>query len=139
MKRKVIFMSLILVISFSMVSVANAYIKASEYISDVYANAIKYSDGRVQVSFDIKATDTMDVVGVKTIIIQEKLKGETSWTSVATLSSDSYSNMLTYNKRQHASNVTYYGAVSGRSYRAKVYFYAENGGYDTKEYITPAV
>ena len=71
MKRKVIFMSLILVISFSMVSVANAYIKASEYISDVYANAIKYSDGRVQVSFDIKATDTMDVVGVKTIIIHE--------------------------------------------------------------------
>lgn len=123
------------VVIFSMSTIANAAFFASEYISDVYAYAGVSSNGRVTVNFDIRATGTMDVLGAKTIIIQEQAPGSSRWTSVATLSSDDYSNMLGYNRSFYDSNVSYYGGRSGYSYRAKVYFYAEKGGYDTAEYI----
>lgn len=134
MKKK-IFIGLLLMMFFSMVAIANAAITASEYISDCYAKVATYPGGRVTVSFDITATSTMDILGVQTIIIQEKAPGSRNWSSVATLSSDDYSNMLGYNRSFYDSNVSYYGGQSGYSYRAKVYFYAEKGGYDTKEFI----
>lgn len=133
--RKKLFIGLLLMVFFSMAAIANASIRSSEYISDCYAEIATYSGGRVTVSFDITATSTMDVLGAKTIIIQEKAPGSRNWSSVATLSSDDYPNMLTYNRISHISNVSYYGGQSGYSYRAKVYFYAEKGGYDTKEFI----
>lgn len=134
MRRK-LFFGLLLMAFFSIAAIANAAITASEYISDCYAQIATYSGGRVTVSFSITATSTMDILGVQTIIIQEKAPGSSRWTSVATLSSDDYSNMLGYNRSFYDSNVSYYGGRSGYSYRAKVYFYAEKGGYDTKEFI----
>ena len=133
--RKKLFIGLLLMVFFSMTVIANAYVRSSEYISDCYAKIATYSGGRVTVSFNISGTDTMDVLGAQTIIIQEKAPGSSRWTSVATLSSDDYSNMLAYNRRFHSADVSYYGGRSGYSYRAKVYFYAEKGGYDTAEYI----
>ena len=133
--RKKVFIGLLLMVFFSITTIANAAITSSEYISNCYAQIATYSGGRVTVSFDIRATDTMDVLGARTIIIQEKAPGSRNWSSVATLSSDDYSNMLAYNRRSHNSDVSYYGGQSGYSYRAKVYFYAEKGGYDTKEFI----
>lgn len=133
--RKKLFIGLLLMAFFSIAAIANAAITSSEYISDCYAQIATYSGGRVTVSFSITATSTMDILGVQTIIIQEKAPGSSRWTSVATLSSDDYSNMLGYNRSFYDSNVSYYGGRSGYSYRAKVYFYAEKGGYDTKEFI----
>ncbi len=133
--RKKLFIGLLLMAFFSIAAIANAAITSSEYISDCYAQIATYSGGRVTVSFSITATSTMDILGVQTIIIQEKAPGSSRWTSVATLSSDDYSNMLGYNRSFYDSNVSYYGGRSGYSYRAKVYFYAEKGGYDTAEYI----
>lgn len=133
--RKKLFIGLLLTAFFSFAAVANAAITASEYISSYYADIATYPGGRVTVSFDITATRTMDVLGVQTVIIQEKAPGSRNWSAVATLSSDDYPNMLAYNRINHISNVSYYGGQSGYAYRAKVYFYAENGGYDTAEYI----
>ena len=136
MQKRLITMLIMFTIIFSMSAVANAAIFSSEYISDVYAYTSVNSNGRVNVSFDIRATGTMDVLGAQTIIIQEQAPSSTRWTSIAPLSSDDYSNMLKNNVSHYGSEVSYYGAKSGYSYRAKVYFYAEKGGYDTKEFIT---
>lgn len=124
-----------LTVIFSMSSVANAAFFASEYITDCYAYADVSSNGYVTIKFDIRAPRVMDVLGAKTIIIQEQAPGSSRWTSVATFSSDDYSNMLGYNRRDYDSEI-YYNGKSGYSYRAKVYFYSEKGGYDTREFIT---
>ena len=136
MKKRLIALLIMFTVIFSISAVANAALFSSEYINDCYAYASVNSNGQVKVSFNIRATGTMDVLGVQTIIIQEQAPGSSRWTSIATLSSDDYSNMLKYNANQHAAEVSYYGGKSGYSYRAKVYFYAEKGGYDTKEFIT---
>lgn len=136
MRKRLIALIMMFVVIFSMSTVANATFFASEYINSCYAYTDVSSNGRVRVSFDINATGVMDVLGVQTIIIQEQAPGSNRWSSIATLSSDDYSSMLAYNKKDYASEVSYYGGKSGYSYRAKVYFYAEKGGYDTKEFIT---
>ena len=135
MRKRLIALLIMFTVIFSMSAVANAAFLASEYINNCYAAAEVNSNGRVTVSFNIRATGTMNVLGAKTIIIQEQAPGSSSWTSVATLSSDDYPNMLEYNRKVYDSEV-YYSGKSGYSYRAKVYFYAEKGGYDTKEFIT---
>ena len=139
MYKRISLISLILVAFFCITSVANATIYSSEYITDCVAQAARSSGNTITVTFNISGTGTMDVIGAKTIVIQEKALGSSSWTAVATMSSNDNSNMLAYNTRRHASNVYYYGAKSGYQYRAKVYFYAEKGGYDTREFITAAV
>lgn len=136
MRKKLIAILIMLTVIFSMSSVANAAFFASEYITDCYAYADVSSNGYVTIKFDIRAPRVMDVLGAKTIIIQEQAPGSSSWTSIATLSSADYPNMLAYNRKVYDSEISYYGGKSGYSYRAKVYFYAENGGYDTKEFIT---
>ncbi len=135
MKKRLIALLIMFTVIFNISAVANAAFFASEYINDCYAYVDVSSNGRVMVKFDIRATGVMDVLGAQTIIIQEKSPGSSSWTSIATLSSDDYPNMLGYNRRDYDSEV-YYSGRSGYSYRAKVYFYAEKGGYDTAEYIT---
>lgn len=136
MRKRLITLLIMFTIIFSMSTVANAAFFASDYINSCYAYTNVSSNGRVNVSFDIRATGTMDVLGAQTIIIQEQAPSSTRWTSIATLSSDDYSNMLKNNVSHYGSEVSYYGGKSGYSYRAKVYFYAEKGGYDTKEFIT---
>jgi len=138
MRKKIIFMAVLFIVCFGMTSIANASITASEYISDYYAATGVSSGGKITVAFDIRGTKTLDVIGVQTIIIQEKAPSSSTWHTFATLSSDDYSNMLKYNSSWNAGDIYYYGARSGYSYRAKVYFYAEKGGYDTAEYITAA-
>lgn len=138
MKKKIALISLILILVFSLTTVANAAMYSSAYISDCAAQAQR-SSGKVTLTFDIVGKEVMDVIGAQTIIFQEKAPGSTQWTAVATMTSDNYPSMLSYNTRQHISSVYYSSAKSGYSYRAKIYFYAEKGGYDTKEYITSAV
>ena len=135
MRKRLIALLIMFTVIFSMSTVANAAFFASEYITDCYAYADVSSNGYVTIKFDIRAPRVMDVLGAKTIIIQEQAPASSRWTSVATLSSADYPNMLAYNRRDYESDV-YYNGRSGYSYRAKVYFYAEKGGYDTREFIT---
>jgi len=138
MRKKIILVSVLLMTFLGIASIANASITASEYISDYMADTAVSSSGKITVTFDINGTKTLDVIGVQTIIIQEKASSSSTWRTFATLSSDDYPNMLRYNSTGNTGTVNYYGAKSGYYYRAKVYFYAEKGGYDTAEYITPA-
>jgi len=139
MRKNIALISLLLVVFFSVIAVANATVNASEYIEGCMAEAVRSSGNKVTITIDITGKDIMDVLGAQTIVIQEQTPGSSRWTSVATMTSDEYSNMLGYNKRQHIADISYYGAKSGYSYRAKVYFYAEKGGYDTREFITASV
>lgn len=139
MKRKVIVSGLLLIMFFCVTSVANASIMVSDYISDWRAGVYARSGGTLDISFDVQAPNTMDKIGAKTIILQERVAGSTAWNPVETFSYTKDSGMLTSKALSHDYTVTYYNAVPGRSYRAKIYFYAEKGGYDTIEVITSAV
>lgn len=135
MQKKVVLTALLLMLIFSIAAVANAAVLSSEYIREARANITVNSQGTANVSFRIYGIDMMDVLGAKTIIIQEQAPGSSQWNAVATYDSSSYSNMLKKNTSVHMSSVSYSGTKSGYSYRAKVYFYAEKGGYETVEYI----
>lgn len=135
MRKNIALTALVLMFIFSISAVANAAVFSSEYIREARAYTTVNSQGTVNVSFRIIGTNIMDVLGAKTIIVQEQTPGSSQWTAVATYNSSSYPSMLRNNTSVHSSSVSYSGAKSGYSYRAKVYFYAEKGGYDTLEYI----
>ena len=135
MRKNIALTALLLVFIFSISAVANAAVLSSEYIREARAYTTVDSQGIVNVSFRIYGTNIMDVLGVKTIIVQEQAPGSSQWTAVATYSAENNSNMLKYNVVRMDSSISYSGAKSGYSYRAKVYFYAEKGGYETLEYI----
>ncbi len=139
MRKNIALTALVLMFIFSISAVANAAVLSSEYIQEVLADTTVDSQGTVNVSFRIYGTNKMDVLGAKTIIVQEQAPGSSQWTAVATYSAENNSNMLKYNTSMHSSSISYSGAKSGYSYRAKVYFYAEKGGYDTAEYLTQSV
>lgn len=139
MKKKVIVLGLFLIMLFGVTSVAAASIMVSDYINDYSANVYSRSGGTLDISFDVQAPNTMDKIGAKTIILQERVAGSTTWNAVKTYSYTNYSGMLIKGAGSHDYTVTFYDAVPGRSYRAKVYFYAEKGGSDTIECITSAV
>ncbi len=139
MKKKIIVSGLLLVMLFCIASVANASIMTSDYINDYYAKVNAYSGGNLDISFNVQAPNTMDKIGAKTIILQERVTGSTTWNAVKTYSYTNYSGMLKSRALSHDYVVSYYDAVPGNSYRAKVYFYAEKGGSDTIEYITGIV
>ena len=71
MKKKVIVSGLFLIMLFCVASVANASIMTSDYINDYYAKVNAYSGGNLDISFNVQAPNTMDKLGVKTIILQE--------------------------------------------------------------------
>ena len=130
---------LAILFSLSMFSVAYASThRASEYLSYYSAYITTSSNGKVTVNFDVNATSTVDLVGAKTIVLQERENSSKSWNAVKTFSYTSYPNMLRSNAATNFSSVSYNG-ISGYSYRAKVYFYAEKGGYNTAEYLTQSV
>ncbi len=135
MRKKVTLTALLLIFIFSISAVANAAVQASEYIQEARADTNVNSQGTVTVAFRIIGTDIMDVLGAKTIILQEQAPNSSQWTAIATYKAANNANMLGYNTATYSSSVSYSGAKSGYSYRAKVYFYSEKGGYDMVEYI----
>ncbi len=138
MKKKIALISLFLLILLNIAAVANAAIYASEYINDYFAQ-VKRSGSTIIVNYDISCKDDMDQIGAQTILIQERTPNSASWSTVATYSYTDYSNMLGENTDYYKTSIYYYGAQSDCRYRAKVYYYAEKGGYDTAEYITAIV
>ena len=70
---------------------ANAAVLSSEYIREARAYTTVDSQGTVNVSFRIYGTNKMDVLGAKTIIVQEQAPGSSQWTAVATYSAENNS------------------------------------------------
>lgn len=145
MKKKLaLIMTVVLVISMMMTVIANAAIRlpdspfVSEYITANNAYVESPSTGKVTVNFSITANDVMTKLGAKTIVLQERANASKSWTEYATYSYEDYTNMLTSNAKTYKSSITE-SVKSGYQYRAKVYFYAEKGGYDTDTFITDYV
>ena len=129
----------VLMLAMSVTTIASAAIQASQYIALYEGGITSPSDNNVKISFAITATGTMDMVGVKTIILQEKASLTDEWSAIKTYSYSDYSNMMRENAFMVDSDVTYTNAIGDYYYRAKIYFYAENGGYDTRELITYSV
>lgn len=145
MKKKfALIMTVVLVISMMTTMMANAAIRlpdspfASEYITANNAYVESPSTGKVTVNFSITANDVMTKLGAKTIVLQERASAADSWVEFATYSYQDYSNMLGSKVMTYKSSITE-SVKSGYQYRAKVYFYAEKGGYDTDTFITSYV
>lgn len=128
-----------LMLAMSVTTIASAAIQASQYIATYGGGITSPSDNTVEVEFNITATGTMDMVGVKTIILQERASLTDEWSAIKTYGYLDYSNMMRENAIVTSSSVNYTSAVGDYYYRAKIYFYAENGGYDTRELITNPV
>lgn len=139
MKKRIVLLALMFTAIFSMAGVANAAILASDYIAIAKSYITANSDGSLTINFSITGCDKMDMLGVKTIILQERADSNQKWEEAKTYSYADYANMIAYGTSDYKSKVTYDDAKSGYQYRAKVYFYAEKGGYDTRELITLVV
>lgn len=145
MKKKfALIMTVVLVISMMTTVIANAAIRlpnlpfASEYIFSDNAYVESPSTGKVTVHFSVTANDVMTKLGAKTIVLQERASASKPWTEFGTYSYEDYDNMLDSKVMTHSSSITE-NVTSGYQYRAKVYFYAEKGGYDTDTFITDYV
>lgn len=139
LKKRLTIAVLLMIMLFCVTSVANAAIMESKYISDWGAGVYAYSGGALDINFSVQAPNNMDKIGAKTIILQERVPGSNDWNPVATFSYTQDSGMLKSNALRHDYTLSYYDAVPGYSYRAKVFFYAEKGGSDTIEFITSSV
>lgn len=135
--KNILFILLVILLFVSTTSLAMA--RASKYI-DAYDGGIKtYSNGDLKIHFSITSEGTVDKLGAKTIILQEWNNTTKKWVEVKTYSYVSYPAMIKNNTQNNDFDVIYSGAASEHLYRAKIYFYAEKGGYDTREYITASV
>lgn len=139
MRKKISLLVMLVIVIFSIAMTANAAIYSSDYIARAQSSISANSDGSLTINFSIAGKKEMTQIGVKTIILQERATSNSSWEEVKTYSYLNYSNMMGYKTSEIKSNVPYSDAQSGYEYRAKVYFYAENGGYDSAEYVTTVV
>lgn len=99
--------------------------RASYYIDSYSATSSAASGGRILIGACVMGTTFMDVIGMKSIVLQVYQSG--SWVNVRTLT-----NSYFYNCPQYASTTTFYG-TAGKFYRAVITFYASlDGGYDTR-------
>lgn len=140
MRKKIAILMLCIVAIFSMAAVANAAIFSSDYISVYYGEVIDCGNGKLGVNYSITGRGYMDKIGAKTVILQERDNALDDWRTIKTFTSDAYTGMLAENDTGHTYTVYYYGAnTETYEYRAKIYFYSEKGGYDTREYITDII
>ena len=140
MSKKIKNLLLILLVTLLFVSTTSvAMARASKYI-DAYDAGIKtYSNGDLKIHFSITSEGTVNKLGAKTMILQEWNSNTQKWVSIKTYSYNDYPSMIRNNTQSNNFDVIYSDSVSGYLYRAKIYFYAEKGGYDTREHITSSV
>ena len=91
----------------------------------IWGGIYTYNNGDLEIYFNIISEGTVDKLGTKT--------------SIKTYSYNDYPDMIRNNAQSNNFDVIYSDIVSGHLYRAKIYFYAEKGGYDTRDYITASV
>lgn len=140
MRKKLALFVIMLISIFGTAAIANASIMASEYISVYYGDVIDCGNGKIGVNYSITGHGIMDKIGAKTVILQERDDPFDSWRTIETFTATDDPNMLAKNEAGHNYTVYYYGGDSEEyDYRAKIYFYSEKGGYDTREYITDII
>lgn len=107
--------------------------RASDYIDSRFASAVKDSDGKVTVHFEITGTGKMTEIGATKIEIKN-----THNTTVKTFryTDQGCAHMMGSDRTIYISSVTYQG-LKGSAYYAVVYFKAgDNTGSDTRTYTT---
>lgn len=110
---------------------------ASNYLSSYYCSPTIKGGGRVDFSFTVSSTSSLDELGVLSIDVYESVNN-TDWTWVKSYSNSTYSNLVARNTSYHTSSVSYYG-ISGRYYKAYVCFWGkDNSLSDSKFYWTSA-
>lgn len=111
--------------------------RASDYLSFYDAWASTGARREVIISFDVLATDYMDLVGSTYIVVQEK--NGSNWTGVASYFGSVANGILASDTDAHAGSITYIG-TSGHQYRARVTVYAEDSrGNDSRTVTTNTV
>lgn len=112
-----------------------AALRSSYYIDYYSAWASTGTKREVVISFDVSATNYMELVGANYIVVQEKSGSD--WKGVATYWGSTSNGMMASNVNTYAGSITYNG-TSGKQYRAVITVYAgdaENdalGDYRTK-------
>lgn len=96
---------------------------ASSYFSTYAVELSDAGSGKVKVEYNVKGKSSVEEVGVKKIIIQEK-NGST-WDDVKTYTSSNYPSFIVTGTTLAKGSVTYKGD-KGNTYRAKVTFYAKD-------------
>ena len=105
--------------------------KASLYLSSYNVGIAAIGNGKVEIAFDVIATDYMDKIGAMSIYVYEAPDG-ISWEHVKTYYCETYTNMTAVNRMNYLSTVTYSG-TAGKYYKAYVTIWAgKNGGGDTR-------
>ena len=90
------------------------------YGTDLY----KASSTSFEIWFDVDSNAAMmDVLGVSEIVVYRSAD-RLSWTEAGTYDMDDYPEMTDTYSFSHTSYVTYYDAIPGYYYRARVTFYA---------------
>ena len=88
-------------------------------------------NGNLDISFSIRCTCTMDVLGATSIVVQ-RYTG-TSWLSEFTYNIRDYPTMQTTGKSYYGLLISYSPRYRNAKYRAQVFFYARNSsGLDTR-------
>lgn len=126
-------LAFLFVFMFSINTVAFAATMADPYISSMSGTITSEGNGKIKITFSVRAKNTMSTLGVDSI---EIYKSDGSY--VNTLYSSSYPNMLTTNARSYSSNVSYNG-ISGQNYYAIITFYASTGGGSSSPTYTTSV
>ena len=128
MKRFVKYICLILSLSILLAVPAQAAETPDTRSSSFFMRSSVYlyetSGTTFQAWFDVTAVRTMDKIGAKEIKIQRSSDNE-NWTTMATYSMDSYSNLICEDTVTHSACVTYTG-TSGYYYRAYIKLYAKD-------------
>ena len=92
-------------------AVESANPRASDYFARTSTFIERYSDSELEIWFDVVATGTMSVLGVRYIELQRSTN-RSNWTTVATYDKADYSQMTCANTTGHADCVTYQGSSS---------------------------
>lgn len=117
----------------------SASTRASAYLSAYMAYCYAEDDGSVSVWFEVIGTGIEEVLGVLTIMVEEKAPGG-SWQHAATYRHTSYPEFLSYNDSFHYGDIDFEDTTPGYEYRAILTFWG--GGMeigDSRYYTTTAV
>lgn len=117
-------MAIITLFTTTVFAAESASPRASNYFARTSTFIERYSDSELEIWFDVTATGTMSVLGVRSIELQRSTD-RSNWTTVKTYDKADYSQMTCANTGAHADCVTYQGS-STYYYRAYVEFYAKN-------------
>lgn len=111
---------------------------ASYYIDSYSADIERVGGGKIQINYDVLATNFMDTLGALTIVLYES-NDNSNWNYVKTFKHTEYSSMIAHDDIYYYSYVEYQGMV-GRFYKAYVSIWAgdANNG-DTRYVWTPSV